>query len=444
MSINFEEIKDVITDIYNSTKTNKDGHVASYIPQLSKVNPDLFGISICTVNGEQFNIGDTDINFCIQSCSKPISYCIAQSLLGSKNLHKYVGYEPSGQKFNAFILNDENKPHNPMINAGAIMVTSLIIPEQEPAERFDFIMSEMKKMSGYSGALGFDNSVYLSECNHAHRNYALSHFMAEKKIFPDNTDIKKTLEFYFQLCSISTNSRTMSIIAGTLANIGVCPITNETVINPNITSNCLSLMYMCGMYDFSGRFAFEVGLPAKSGVSGCLILVVPNIMGVCIWSPPLDHIGNSVRGVEVCKKLVKRFSFHVFDKLVQYSPKITNIEDSDSMDEDICDQTNMFISAASKGSINKIKKIVEDNVIDINSCDYDKRSALHLACAEGYLEIIVYLLDHGANKDLKDRWGNTPQHEVNKNINDTNKTENEIENYKHILELLKTKKIENN
>jgi glutaminase len=409
--MNFDTIKQTLENIYESTRGNSDGKVADYIPQLSKVNPDLFGISACSVTGEQFDIGDTDIPFCMQSCSKPISYCLAQTLLGEETVHKYVGYEPSGQQFNAYSLNDENKPHNPLINSGAIMVSSLIHPELEEADRFENLINFIKKMTGNDGNLGFDNCVYLSEKRHAHRNFSLSHFMAENNSFPPNTDIVKTLEFYFQSCSISTDTRIMSIIAGTLANNGKCPLTGEQVITPSVCKNCLSLMYMCGMYDYSGRFAFEIGLPAKSGVSGCLLIIVPNVMGLCVWSPPLDKIGNSVRGIDVCRKLIKNFNFHIFNNI---NVNIALDVDRDG-DGDATHLSYKFILAASTGDLDTITNLVEKEKVDVNISDYDKRSALHLAAAEGYSDVVKFLVECGANKNVKDRWGNTPYHEANKN-----------------------------
>ena len=132
----FSEIKKTITEIYHSLQENREGEVASYIPQLAKVNPDLFGISVCTVKGELFELGDHDIDFCLQSCSKPLTYCLARELYGLETVHSHVGYEPSGQRFNAFVLDETGHPHNPMINAGSIMVCSLIEPDKEPADRF--------------------------------------------------------------------------------------------------------------------------------------------------------------------------------------------------------------------------------------------------------------------------------------------------------------------
>ena len=402
----FEEIKEKITHIYNDVIENKDGNVATYIPQLGKVNPELFGISVCTVNGERFDIGDTDIDFCLQSCSKPINYCIAQGLNGTSKVHNHVGHEPSGRSFNAFILNDEGKPHNPLINSGAIMTCSLIEPQLEPADRYEQIIKQLNNMAGNSGRFGFDNSVYLSEKEHADRNNALAFYMNENEAFPEHTSLQKTLEFYFQICSILSNTQTLSVVAGTLANVGICPLTEEKVFDSEVVKNCLSLMYMCGMYDYSGRFAFEVGLPAKSGVSGCLLLVIPKVMGICIFSPRLDKNGNSVRGVEFSKKLVEKFPFHIFKDIVSKKDMIRSpktVQDPELL-------IQLYISLASKGDVEKMEEIIDR--VDINSADYDKRTALHLAAAEGHVDMVIFLLDKGIDKEAKDRWGSTAAHEV--------------------------------
>ena len=418
----FDELKEKITELYTEIKENREGDVATYIPQLGKVNPELFGISVCTIDGNRFDIGDTEIDFCLQSCSKPINYCIAQGLNGTEKVHKHVGHEPSGRSFNAFILNDEGKPHNPLINSGAIMTCSLIEPQLEPADRYEAVIKQLNEMAGGSGRFGFDNSVYLSEKEHADRNNALAYYMNENHAFPEYTSLNKTLEFYFQICSILSNTRTLSVVAGTLANVGVCPLTNETVFESTICQNCLSLMYMCGMYDYSGRFAFEVGLPAKSGVSGCLLLVIPKVMGICIFSPRLDKNGNSVRGVEFSKKLVEKFPFHIFNEIVSKKDVVVSPK-SANQDPELL--THLFINAASKGNLSQIKEILDK--VDVNTCDYDNRTALHLAAAEGHIDVVIFLLEKGIDKDVKDRWGSTA-------LSEASNKEGEI--YNEICQLL--------
>lgn len=422
--MDIDKIKNITTDIYNELLQLDDGKVADYIPQLANVNTESFGISICTVSGEIVNIGDTNDYFCLQSCSKPLSYCISRKLNNLDKVHKHVGYEPSGRSFNSFDLNNDNLPHNPLINAGAIMVSSLIEPDKEPSDRFEIVNKYYQKMAGCD-KLGYDNTIFLSEQHHADRNVALAYYMRENKAFDKNVgpnEISKHLDLYFQCCSITITSKMGAIIASTLANGGVCPTTNEKVFDSDISRDCLSLMYMCGMYDYTGQFAFEVGLPAKSGVSGCLFLVVPNKMGICIWSPKLDKMGNSVRGVEFCKRFIKKspYDLHIFHT-------ITNKVSSDNSEQ-------LLFEACNSCDINKVKLL--SKTMDINIEDYDKRRPLHIAVDEGYYDIIKVLIDNGASIDIKDRWNNTPISIVNDKLKDYKLSPELKHNYEKIKKLL--------
>lgn len=311
----FTEFCDDLLDIYEKTKLIKHGQVADYIPQLKRVDPRLYGLSVCTIDGQRFQTGDSKVPFCIQSSCKPVNYCLALDEHGEDYLHRFVGHEPSGQSFNELTLNHRGLPHNPMINSGAIMCCSLIRQDLDVADRFDFVLNIWRKLTG-GLPVGFNNSVYLSERQTADRNFALGYFMREKGAFPKDTKLIKVLEFYFQCCSIEMSTDAMSVVAGALAGGGVCPLTGESILSPDTVKNCLSLMESCGMYDFSGEFAYSIGLPAKSGVSGVIMIVIPNVMGICLWSPRLDALGNSVRGVEFSRQLVSRFNFHKYDSLV--------------------------------------------------------------------------------------------------------------------------------
>ena len=191
------------------------------------------------------------------------------------------------------------------------MVCSLIKPEIDESARFSYVSKFWQRLAG-GKRITYDNTVFLSERNTADTNYSLAYLMKSKNAFPKGVDIKKVLEFYFQICSLQCNTNTMSIIAATLANGGVNPLTNERVLETNTVKDVLSIMNSCGMYDYSGEFAFNVGLPAKSGVSGAIMIIVPGVMGICTYAPPLDKYGNSSKGVQFCQLISKHYDLNYF------------------------------------------------------------------------------------------------------------------------------------
>lgn len=397
-----------IEEIFHKVKENKEGKVATYIPQLAKMDPDKFAVSICTIDGQVLHLGDHEDMVCIQSTSKPLNYCLALEEHGLDKVHQHVGHEPSGRKFNELTLNKDGLPHNPLINAGAIMSSSLIRPNHPTADRFEHVLSTWKKACN-SKNVGFNNSVYLSEKESADRNFALAYFMRENGAFPEGTDINKTLEFYFQCCSIETNNQSISTLAATFANGGVCPFTNEKVFESSTIKYCLSLMYSCGMYDYSGEFGFHIGLPAKSGVSGVVYLIVPNTLGISIWSPRLDENGNSVRAIEFCKELTKKFLLHNYDSLVtdqvgKINPRCDVEQEDQRMVQELC-------AASSHGDVKYMQTLLVRGA-KVNQADYDLRTPLHLGVCEQRIESVRYLVGKGANIHFKDRWGRSPLDEA--------------------------------
>ncbi|CAH2007886.1 unnamed protein product [Acanthoscelides obtectus] len=408
----FQDFSKEIEEIYWKCKENDSGTVASYIPQLKRMSPNYWGVSIVTIDGQRYSIGDVNIPFTIQSCSKPLSYAIALDLLGADVVHTYVGQEPSGRNFNELILDHNKKPHNPMINAGAIIICSLLKtmynPDMSSAEKFDFTLNYFERLAGGQD-LGFNNAVFLSERECADRNYALGFYMREHKCFPENSKFRECMDFYFQCCSLEANCEIVSVIAATLANGGICPISEEKVLKPESVRDVLSLMHSCGMYDYSGQFAFKVGLPAKSGVSGGMLVVVPNVMGMCLYSPPLDALGNSCRGVQFCEELVKKFNFHRYDNLRHASNKA---DPRKHKYETIGLNIVNLLSSAASGDLPGLRRHKLSGV-DMKLADYDGRTALHLAAAEGHANCVEFLLKYcNVPVNVKDRWGRTPLEEA--------------------------------
>ena len=400
----FPKFVDELGEIYEEVRRNTDGAVADYIPKLGRADPELYGLSICTVDGQRASFGDSDVPFSAQCTHKPINYCLALEERGEDGVHQHMGCEPSGQSFNEITLDDKGRPHNPMLNSGAIMCGALIRPDLDVPDKFDYIIDTWQRLAG-GARPGFDNTTYLSERRTADRNFALTYFMREHGAFPKGTDIIETLEFYIQCCSLEVTTEIVSIVAATLANGGVCPLTGERILRPDTVQKCLSFMYSCGMYDYSGEWAFRIGLPAKSGVSGVVMVVVPNVMGFCVWSPRLEPHGNSVRGIDFCRRLVSRYNFHNYDNLTgglneKKDPRRRETDLVRNIQVDLC-------WAASEGDVRGVQRLILQGA-DPEDADYDGRTALHLAAAEGREEVVRVLLAQGVNPSPRDRWDGTP------------------------------------
>ncbi|MEH2347260.1 MAG: glutaminase A [Nostoc sp.] len=299
----------VLKELHSQYKLLREGTVAKYIPELAKVNPDLFSICIVTVDGQIYKVGDYDQLFTIQSISKVFAYGLALEDHGLDYVLTRVGVEPTGDAFNAIVLDEQSKrPYNPMVNAGAIATTSLI-KGSGPTERLNRTLEMFKRYIGRD--VFVDISVFTSERSTGHRNRAMAHLMLNFGMIDQN--IEESLDLYFQQCAVMVNCQDLAVMAATLANRGINPITKEQAVDKRYIKDILSVMYTCGMYNFAGEWAYKIGIPAKSGICGGIIAVVPNKMGIGVFSPLLDVRGNSVRGVKVCEELSQRLKLHLFD-----------------------------------------------------------------------------------------------------------------------------------
>ena len=299
----------MLSELYEEFRAKENnGVLPNYIPELSKVNPGNFGIVLTTVDGYQYSYGDSEIEFTIQSVSKPFIYGMAIQEHGVKKVLEKISVEPSGDAFNSISLYPESgRPFNPMINAGAIAATDLVWQHYKE-ETFDRVL---KTFSTYAGSpLELDMSIYNSESTTGHRNRAIAHLLRNFNIL--QTEVDAPLDIYFKQCSIKVTCRQLSIMGATLAGNGINPITGKKAIKSKYIPNVLSVMASCGMYDYSGEWIYNVGLPAKSGVGGAVLAVLPGQLSIAVYSPLLDKKGNSVLGVDLCKAIAARFSLHLY------------------------------------------------------------------------------------------------------------------------------------
>jgi glutaminase len=297
-----------LEDLHAELRGVDQGTVASYIPELARADPSWFGICAATVDGRSYAVGDADQSFTIQSISKPFMYGLALEDNGREAMLRRVGVEPTGDAFNAIVLDERsNRPYNPMVNAGAIAVAGQI-KGGGPTERLNRVLAMFERYVGRP--LLMDVSVFTSERTTGHRNRAMAHLMRNFGMIDERID--EVLDLYFQQCSLLVTCRDLAMMAATLANGGVNPATGAQALDRRYVRDILSVMYTCGMYDYAGEWAYSVGLPAKSGVGGGIIAVVPGRMGIAVFAPPLDERGNSVRGVRACAALAERYGLHIF------------------------------------------------------------------------------------------------------------------------------------
>ncbi|WP_457745185.1 glutaminase [Sulfurimonas sp.] len=287
------------------------GKVADYIPALGDVDADQFGMSITLFDGTQFNVGDADKLFSIQSISKVFTFTLALKYLGSE-LYKRVGREPSGNPFNSLIqLEYENGiPRNPFINAGAIVITDTLITHyKNDTKAFDEILLFIKSIAG-DKSINIDSVVASSEMEHAYRNLALTNLM--KSFGNIKNDAISLVQTYFNHCALQMNTQTLSRAMLYLANHGIDPISNKAYITKSQAKRINAVMLTCGHYDASGDFAFKVGVSGKSGVGGGIVAVIPQKMGICVWSPALNEQGNSLIGTKALELFTTKTGLSIF------------------------------------------------------------------------------------------------------------------------------------
>jgi len=322
-------IQVVVNELHRRLRENHEGEVATYIPELGKADPNWFGICLVTADGAIYEAGDTTQTFTIQSISKALNYGIALEDKGPTEVLKKIWMEPTGEAFNSISLQPgTGRPLNPMINAGAIATTGLVKGDTA-AEKIERITEVFSRYAGRP--LEIDDTIYRSESETGHRNRAIGHMLRNFDIL--TTDPTPTLEAYFMQCSVLVHCRDLAVMAATLANGGVNPLTGIRAVGGEHVENILSVMASCGMYDAAGAWIYQVGIPAKSGVAGGIMAVLPGQLGIGVFSPRLDPQGNSVRGIETCRELSRKFNLHLFNtahQALSVIRKISSTADSGS------------------------------------------------------------------------------------------------------------------
>lgn len=326
----FPAFSAMLRHVFDQVEPDTSGQNAQYIPVLRDAPSDRFGIAFCSVDGQFHEIGNSRDMFSVQSTSKPITFALALQRLGTKPTLEWCGIEPSGRPFNDMTLLPDNRPFNPMVNSGALMTAAALAsghPHLLARDAEDSHGTRAKELcetvlmpvwsrlaaDGLVGDVSFSAETFLSERATTDGNIGIAYSMKARKGLPPSVHPTTMIDFYLRACSITANTAMMSIVAATLANGGTNPITGHHVLDNDVVKKTLSVLSFCGFYDNAGEFFFDTGMPSKSGVSGVVFLVLPNVGGFAFFSPRLDKYGNSVRGGLFAKKLVELFTFHSFD-----------------------------------------------------------------------------------------------------------------------------------
>ncbi|HET7822026.1 MAG TPA: glutaminase A [Ornithinibacter sp.] len=304
-----EEVRDVVTEAYERYRTNGDGTVADYIPVLAQASPDWFGICVVGARGRSFEIGDVDTAFSIQSVSKPFVFALVCEAIGYAEARQHLGVNSTGFPFDSLMAVELNadRTMNPLVNAGAMATTSLV-PGATADEKWERVRRGLSRFAGRE--LTVNEEVYASESATNLRNQGIAHLLESYGRLYFDPD--EATDVYTRQCSLEVTVHDLAVMAATLCNGGVNPVTGDVVVAPGVCRRVLAVMATAGLYELSGDWLYEIGMPGKSGVSGGIVTVSPGKGGLATFSPPLDAAGNSVRGQLVTKFLAERLGLNLF------------------------------------------------------------------------------------------------------------------------------------
>ena len=283
--------------------------VVSYYPPEARARREVFGLSGVHVSGVSVSVGHSDERFPLQSISKVFTYALALEDNGRDVTLSRVGVEPSGDPYNSITFDDtHHRPHNPMINSGALVAAALVHGRTR-AERVERLVARLRVFAG-NPSIEVDRAILDEQLRSTDRNLGLAYLMRSLGML--DGDIEDTLAVYLSACSVTVTTDELASMGATLANGGLNPVTGERAMPAALVRDVISVMLTCGMYDAAGQWFYDVGIPAKSGVSGAIVAALPGRIGIAVYSPGLDAHGNSVRGVNLCRDLSEHFGLHVF------------------------------------------------------------------------------------------------------------------------------------
>lgn len=310
-NISISQIKEVVQQAYEQVKSNTDGKNADYIPFLANIDKNLFGISVCLLDGQTITMGDTDYAFGIESVSKVHTAILILQQYGAQKVLEMIGADATGLPFNSIfaILLENDHPSTPLVNAGAISACSMVQPIGKSDEKWAAIIDNMTELCGSSPHL--IDELYKSESDTNYNNRSIAWLLKNFNRIYD--DPPMALDLYTRQCSLGVTSSQLAITAATIANGGLNPVTQKQVFNKELAAPITSLIATVGFYEHSGDWMYTSGIPAKTGVGGGVMGVLPGVMGISAFAPPIDSAGNSVKAQLAIKYIMNKLGLNVFN-----------------------------------------------------------------------------------------------------------------------------------
>ena len=306
-----EELKIAVTEAYKHFKENNEGKNANYIPYLASVDSDLFGIAVCLPGGETITVGDCNYRFGIESISKVATALLVLKDYGPETIMDMIGADATGMPFNSVlaILLENEHPSTPLVNAGAISAVSMVCPVGNSRGKWESILNNINELCGCKVQL--IDELYKSESTSNHNNRAIAWLLKGYERIYDDPEI--SLDLYTRQCSLGVTAKELSIMAATIACGGYNPVTKRKVFPPQLTEKITSMIATVGMYEYTGDWMFKCGLPAKSGVGGGIMGVLPGIFGIAAFAPPIDKAGNSVKSQLALRYIMEQLRLNIFN-----------------------------------------------------------------------------------------------------------------------------------